>query len=196
MGITVTLLLLKDNSEAHIGTNNVATILQLQDIQQDPYIEMWHGLILKIIQEMIRKKNLFIILYKIDAHSGHKWNDRTDELTYIGTGQQGIFKLNLAHIIQLSYHYKWDSIFADISIKETQKKIQKVEHATKVVNLMWHNISLNDRIRIKIDIELTAETLEYTKITYDKTSQNDQLIRKRIIKLFNNKLSMRYTWFQ
>lgn len=86
------------------------------------------------------------------------------------TGQHENFSMNFNCISQLSYHYTWDSIFVDIPIKETFKKIRRVEHITKLVNLAWHNVSLNDKIKAKIDIDLTVATLGYTKITYDKVT--------------------------
>lgn len=76
----------------------------------------------------------------------------------------------------------------DALIKDTMKKLNKIKHMTELINLARHDISLNNKIRKKIEIELTTKTLDYTKITFDKTNQTDQLIRKRIIKLFNDKL--------
>lgn len=84
----------------------------------------------------------------------------------------------------------------DISIKETIKKINEIRVYTELVNLVRHGITLNDRIREKIDLKLTAETLGYTKITYKKTSHNDQLVRRRIIKLFNDELPTKHMWYQ
>lgn len=53
------------------------------------------------------------------------------------------------------------------------KKINKVKNITELLHLVRHDISLNDKIRQKIDLELTTDTLEHTKITYDKTNQNN-----------------------
>lgn len=93
-----------------------------------------------------------------------------DKLAKIRTGQEGIFSINLNRITQLSFYYTWDSILANIPIKETFRKIKRVEHMTRLVNLTRHDASLNDNIRKKIDIELMAETLGYIKITYDKNT--------------------------
>lgn len=68
------------------------------------------------------------------------------------------------------------------------KKLNKIKYITEPVNLIKHDASLNNKIRQEIDIELIVKISEYIKITNDKTNQNDQLIRKQIIKLFNDEL--------
>lgn len=48
------------------------------------------------------------------------------------------------------------------------KKINRIKNIIKLINFVQYDISLNERIRKKIDIELTVQTLEYTKLTNNK----------------------------
>lgn len=145
---------------------------------------------------MLNTKNIKLYLYKIDAHSNHKWNDRADVLVKMRAKQEEIFTFNLNRISQLSFHYKRNSIIPDIPIKETIKKVNKLKHMVELTNLAQHDISLNNKIRAKIDINLTSKMLGHTKIMYNKTNSNDQLVRKRIIKLFNDEFPTRHIWHQ
>lgn len=110
MGIVVTLSLVNKNTEIHFGTDSAAAISAIVDYtSKSIYRRVTQykcELILEMIKEMLGKKNISLFLYKIKAHSQHWWNDQADKLVRIGTGQTGVFELNISKITQLSYYYK------------------------------------------------------------------------------------------
>lgn len=82
----------------------------------------------------------------------------------------------------------------DVPIKKIAKKFIKAKYIIELTNLVRHNCSLNDKIYKQIDVELTVQTMSFTKINYMKTTEQNQLLRKWIIKLFNDKLSTTHVW--
>lgn len=133
-----------------------------------------------------------VFFYKIEGHSNHKWNDQADQLARMGTNQQNAFDLNYKKICKLSHYYGWNNILTNIPIKETTKKANKVKHIIELTNLVRHDCSLNDKICKQIDIELTVAMLGFTKMNHMKNTKKDQLLRKKIIKLFNDELPMKH----
>lgn len=140
MGIAVTLSLVNEDTKIHLGTDSSAAIVAIGGyMDRSIYRKVTRykcGLILEIIREMLNKKNIQLYLYKIDAYSNHKWNDRADALAKMGVSQEEIFTLNLNRISQLSYHYKRDDIVPDVPIKETLKKINRLKHIVELTNLV------------------------------------------------------------
>lgn len=91
MRIVVTLSLVNENTEVHLGMDNAAIISAIVGYtfkliyRRVTYYKC--GLILKIIKEIFGKKNISLFLYRINAHSQHKWNDQADKLARMGTEQ-------------------------------------------------------------------------------------------------------------
>lgn len=89
MEIVITLSLLKDDTKVHLETDSVAAISAIVGYTFTLIYRKVtcykYGLILEMIKEMLRKKNISLTLYKIEAHLKYKWNNRADCLACIGT---------------------------------------------------------------------------------------------------------------
>lgn len=89
IGIAVALSLLKSDTKIYLGMDSVAAISAIVDYTSTliyrKVTRYKYDLILELIKEMIRRKTLSLILYKIEAHSQYKWNDKTDSLVRMAT---------------------------------------------------------------------------------------------------------------
>lgn len=93
-------------------------------------------LILESIKKMFQKKRLIIYLYKLDTHTGHKWNNKVDVLAKMEMGQEEAFELNVGKLANISYHYEWKQDLIDQPIKKMTKKQIKIKHMVELINLV------------------------------------------------------------
>lgn len=198
--ILIALTMVPQQTEVHIVKDSASAIQSILDyISQQIYKKVnkyWHTLTLEAIKEIIGEKNIKVFLYKVEIHSGHRWNEETNRLVRLRIELDTPFDIKWEKLKQIHYYYKWNDHMIDLPIKDTTKLHINTRNIIDLITLCRYDLSLNDDIRKAINLKLTIETLEYIKLTHNKTSNVDMRLRIRMMKLLNNELSTQYIWNQ
>ncbi|RHZ78450.1 hypothetical protein Glove_164g18 [Diversispora epigaea] len=139
MAILTCLLEMLDKATVNIYTDSMCALQNMNIIKNKSGKRIWkhckNPVILQIISEIIKEKDLKVNCYKVKAHSGDKFNEIADALAQIPPSLCGFYNdrfegttitLNYKNIKNRNFISMWNSSLLEIPIKEAAKEIHRL----------------------------------------------------------------------